>query len=105
MPEDACLLVNSASGGSLILLVLRNAPKASAGPPCSHLHVPELNVHRASCAVDVAPDSKNQNRYLPSFGQERNHTAIRLCASCLFISRKEIFFTHQCILYSTNRDN
>ena len=30
--------------------------------------------------------------------------AIRLCASCLFISRKEIFFTHQSILYSGNSD-
>src|SRR5437667_9268930 len=29
---------------------------------------------------------------------------IRLCASCLFISRKEIFFTHQAILYSGDTD-
>ena len=29
---------------------------------------------------------------------------MRLCASCLFTSRKEIFFTHQSILYPPNGD-
>lgn len=29
---------------------------------------------------------------------------MRLCASCLFISRKEIFFTHQSIPHSGNDD-